>query len=241
MIDNFNIIILSSIFSKNTQIAAADAGAPYATLGGNTRKYDRLEFVFDPGETLPAGWAFTIHLDEKLLNPYQETFHQYPFKPGSTTQLDQPPMKCKPDGSGSENLNAFCNYASIDQELMLPGGNVPSQLSVPSTPIWYTYKASSFVMESANVGQGATQLGSQLDARTYVTLCDFAMIKGLSVTALLPPGADYTGYAIETWNGGATNATIAPYVESETVIPDFQGTGLKAVTIKFKDFKTRDV
>ena len=96
-------------------------------------------------------------------------------------------------------------------------------------------------MESANVGQGATQLGSQLDARTYVTLCDFAMIKGLSVTALLPPGADYTGYAIETWNGGATNATIAPYVESETVIPDFQGTGLKAVTIKFKDFKTRDV
>lgn len=223
------------------QIAASDAGAAYATLGGNTRKYDRFEFVFDPGETLPAGWAFSIRLDEKLLNPYQETFHQYPFKPGSTTQLDQPPMRCKPDGSGSENLNAFCNYVSIDQELLLPTGNVPSQLSTPSTPIWYTYKAPSFVMESANVGQGATQLGSQLDARTYATLCDFAMIKGLSVTALLPPGADYTGYTVETWAGGATNASIASYVDSATVIPDFQGTGLKAVKIKFKDFKTRDV
>lgn len=225
------------------QVAAADAGADYATLGGNTRKYDRFEFIFDAGETLPAGWTFSIGPETRLLNPYQETFHQYPLKPNSTV-LDQPAMTCKADGSGSANLNAFCNYASIDQELILPTGTVSSTQSVPSKPIWYTYTPPFVLMESAGINQSATQIGTGLDARTYLQLCNFPggfVHKNLTVTALFPPGAAYSSYMLETWNGGGNNNELAALVDSATTIPNFQGTGLTAVQVKLKDFKHRDV
>lgn len=216
----------------------------YSTLPDITRRYDKLEFHIDERGKIPPGTRNNlIFVRTRYLNPYKvEPPHEYP--------ANSTPLKnCnKPDSGGSENVNSMCNYGEWNFHLVKPAGLAPETYTVQSGQFHHLTQVPTYIEKEkvAFNGTPGTTVGSELRYDHAIRLCEFTaghIHKGLTFTALLPPGAEFTLpasptsadglYVTTNKNGNSLNNEI----RSRTMISNYKGTGRTAVQIVFNDFR----